>query len=76
MESGNSVSDGPARRHLVFKKKTLNGTRTATVNKMKLQFNLSSKRIQEAVKEGIALKSQMTIEVDLQALSTSDREVL
>lgn len=43
---------------------------------MKLVINLSSKRIHEAIKEGIVLKSKMTIEVDLSALSVSDREIL
>lgn len=43
---------------------------------MKLQFNLSPTRIQEAVKEGIVLSSKMTIDVDLEALSFADRETL
>jgi len=43
---------------------------------MKLLFNLSSERIQEAVKEGIVLKGKMSIDVDLESLSDSDREIL
>lgn len=43
---------------------------------MKLLFNLSSKRIQEAVKKAIILKGKMSIDVDLESLSASDREIL
>lgn len=75
MGSGNSVSEGPARRHLVYYA-NLNGTWSVTVENMKLHFNLSAKRIQEAVKEGIVLTGKMSIDVDLEALSASDREVL
>lgn len=43
---------------------------------MKLSINLSNSRIHQAIKDGLVLKSKMTIEVDLNSLSESDREIL
>jgi uncharacterized protein YeeX (DUF496 family) len=43
---------------------------------MKLNFIVSSKRIEAAIKEGIVLKSKMTLEVDLETLSVPERETL
>lgn len=43
---------------------------------MKLNINLSPKRVQEAVKEGLVLSGKMCIDVDIEALSAADREVL